>query len=89
MLVELQIKIILKIFYYNVLKNLLKYSIPLSSGTKLPIILLAVFIVLSICVFRFLFFKKRKDNNNLNERINRMSGYNIASEEAENLNYHK
>ena len=78
-----------EIFYYNVLKNPLKYSPPLSSGTKLAIILLVVFIVVLICVFGYIFFKMRKDHQRFNDKINRMSGYNIVSEEPENLNYHK
>ena len=78
-----------EIFYYNVLKNPLKYSPPLTSGTKLAIILLVVFIVVLICVFGYIFFKMRKDPQRFNDKINRMSGYNIVSEEPENLNYHK
>ncbi len=78
-----------EIFYYNIVVNPLDYSTPLTPGTKIAIILLIVFIVVLICIFGFIFYKMRMENKDLNDRINRMSGYNVVSDDPENLNYHK
>ena len=78
-----------ELFLYNVLENPLNYDKPMGTGPKIAIILLVIFIVLLIGIFGFIFFKMKKENADLNDRINRMSGYNVVSEDPENLNYHK
>ena len=79
-----------EMFFYDLIKNPLDYQNPNDSkgGNKALVIILIVIIVILILVFGVLFFRMKKENADLNDKINTMSGYNLASEEGnENLNY--
>ena len=54
---------------------------------KTVIIILIIIIVGLIAGFGVLFYKMKAENADLQERINQMSGYNLANDSAENLNY--
>ena len=81
-----------EIFYYNITKNPMdveeKKDPPKNSRTpKAVIIILIIIIVGLIAGFGVLFYKMKAENADLQERINQMSGYNLANDSAENLNY--
>ena len=67
-----------ELFFYNILENPLNNNKPSSNGPKIAIILLIIFIILLIGIFGFIFFKKKKENSDLYNKINRMSGCNIV-----------
>ena len=79
-----------EIFFYGLIKNPLdKKSQNYPGINKVLIIILIVIIVSIIGVFGFLFFKMKKENSDLHDKINQMSGYNLNTDEYnEDLNYH-
>ena len=78
-----------EIFFYGLIKNPLdKKSQNYAGGNKVLIIILIVIIVSLIGVFGFLFIKMKKENSDLHDKINQMSGYNLTTDENnEDLNY--
>ena len=78
-----------EIFFYGLIKNPLdKKSQNYPGINKVLIIILIVIIVSLIGVFGFLFFKMKKENSDLHDKINQMSGYNLTTDENnEDLNY--
>ena len=74
-------------FYYGLIKN--PFGNPTgNNGNKVLVIILIIIILGITCAFAILFYRMKKENKDLNDKINRMSGYNIVTDDnTENLNY--